>query len=174
MDSDLSLPAAGQAQDCVAGDAGYRALEGLVPLYAATHDPEVLALCKASAAYAFAWTYFYDIPAPKTHNGIARGGQCCCNHFPLIFVIGPEMGVEPLLQLAKLSGDPLYQQMAGEMTSYIANSQVASTRQALERRLAPCLRAERRQVLGTELRWVGRYRHVHRQRPGRHRGVAGT
>jgi hypothetical protein len=110
-------------QDCVAGNAGYRALEGLVPLYAATHDPDVLALCKASAAYAFAWTYFYDLPAPKTPNGIARGGQCCCNHFPLIFVIGPEMGVEPLLRLAELTGDPLYRRMAGEMTSYIANSQ---------------------------------------------------
>ena len=110
--------------DCVAGDAGFRALEGLVPLYAATHDPEVLALCKASAAYAFAWTYFYDIPTPKTHNGVARGGQCCCNHFPAIFVIGPEMGMEPLLSLAKVSGDPIYERMAGEMASYIGNSQV--------------------------------------------------
>ena len=63
--------------DCASGNAGYRTLEGLVPLYAATHDPEVLALCKASAAYAFASTCFYDLPTPKTHNGIARGGQCC-------------------------------------------------------------------------------------------------
>ena len=94
-----------------------------MPLYAATHDPEVLALCKASAAYAFASTYFYDLPTPKTHNGIARGGQCCCNQFPLIFIIGPDMGVEPLLELAKLSGDPIYRQMAGELTSYIGNSQ---------------------------------------------------
>jgi hypothetical protein len=110
--------------DCVAGDAGFRALEGLVPLYAATRDREVLALCKASAAYGFAWTYFYDIPAPKTLDGIARGGQCCCNHFPAIFVIGPEMAMEPLLSLAKLTGDPIYEQMAGEMASYIGNSQL--------------------------------------------------
>ena len=91
--------------ECFSGEAAYYVLEGLVPLYAETRDPEVLSLCKAAAAYGIAWTYFYDLPVPKTYVGISRGGQCCCNHYPVIFVIGPALGMDPLLALSKITGD---------------------------------------------------------------------
>lgn len=109
---------------CPDAEAPAHVLGGLVPLYEATRDPEVLAACKAAAAYSISWTYLYDVPVPKTHNGVARGGQCCCRCEPIIFVIGPGIAVEPLLAMSRLTADPLYERVALEMISYIGNSQI--------------------------------------------------
>ncbi len=107
----------------VDGEAAYYVLEGLVPLYAATRDPAVLALCRKAAAFALAWTYWYDLP--KAHNGVARGGQCCrMDDYPLLYPIGPAKGVEPLLALSRATGDPFYRQMAGEMATFLGHWQV--------------------------------------------------
>jgi len=105
-------------REFVDGEAAYYALEGLGPLYGATGDPEVLALCKRAAAFGFIWTYFFDVP--KAHNGIARGGQCCrMPDYPLVYVIGAAKAIEPLLSLAQLTGDSFYQRMAAEMIYFI-------------------------------------------------------
>jgi hypothetical protein len=109
---------------CPDVEATWYVLDGLIPLYEATRDPEVLAACKAAAAQGISWTYFYDVPIPMTHNGVARGGQLCCTCTPIIFVIGPGIAVEPLLALSKLTGDSFYRQMAAEMASYIGHSQI--------------------------------------------------
>ena len=107
----------------VDGEAAYYVLEGLVPLYAATRDPAVLALCRKAAAFGIAWTYFYDVP--KAHNGIARGGQCCrMDDFPLLYPIGPAKAMTPLLDLYALTGDPLFEQMAAETAAFIGNWQM--------------------------------------------------
>jgi hypothetical protein len=105
------------------GEAAYYALEGLVPLYAGTRDSEVLSLCKKAAAYGIAWTYFYDVP--QAHSGIARGGQCCrMDDYPLLYPIGPAMGMTPFLQLHALTGDALFEKMAGESAHFIGNWQM--------------------------------------------------
>jgi hypothetical protein len=105
------------------GEAAYYVLEGLVPLYAATHDTEVLSLCKKAAAFGIAWTYFYNLP--HAHNGIARGGQCCrMNDFPLLYPIGPAKGMGPFLELYRLTGDVLFEKMAEETAQFIGNWQM--------------------------------------------------
>lgn len=111
------------ANEFVDGEAAYYVLEGLVPLYAATRDAEVLALCRKAAAFGILWTYFYDLP--NAHNGIARGGQCCrMPDYPLLYPIGPAKAVEPLLALHAATGDVLFEQMASEMATFIGNYQM--------------------------------------------------
>ncbi|HND63001.1 MAG TPA: hypothetical protein PLB90_16100, partial [Opitutaceae bacterium] len=107
-------------REFVDGEAACYVLEGLVPLYRVTRDPAVLALCQKAAAFAFGWTYFYDLP--KAHRGIARGGQCCrMEDYPLLYPIGPAKAMEPVLTLAALTGDSLYDLMADEMAAFIGN-----------------------------------------------------
>ncbi|MBS0661749.1 MAG: hypothetical protein JSR48_00665 [Verrucomicrobia bacterium] len=107
-------------REFVDGEAACYVLEGLVPLYRATTDAAVLALCQKAAAFAFAWTYFYDLP--KAHRGIARGGQCCrMDDYPLLYPIGPAKAMEPVLALAAATRDPFYDQMADEMAAFIGN-----------------------------------------------------
>ena len=110
-------------REFVDGEASCYVLEGLVPLYAATRDPAVLALCRKAAAFAFAWTYFYDLP--HAHRGVARGGQCCrMDDYPLLYPIGPAKAMEPVLALARLTGDPLYATLAAEMAAFIGAWQI--------------------------------------------------
>jgi hypothetical protein len=105
------------------GEAAYYVLEGLVPLYDATRDPAILALCRKTAAFGIAWTYFYDVP--KAHNGIARGGQCCrMNDFPLLYPIGSAKSMGPLLELYVLTGDQLFKTVASEAAAFIGNWQM--------------------------------------------------
>jgi hypothetical protein len=105
------------------GEAAYYVLEGLVPLYGATRDPAVLALCRRAAAYGIAWTYFYDVP--RAHNGVARGGQCCrMDDFPLLYPIGTAKGMGPLLELYALTGDPLFERFAAEGAAFIGSWQM--------------------------------------------------
>lgn len=115
----------------VDGEAACYVLEGLVPLYAETGDPAVLALAQKAAAFAFAWTYFYDLP--HANRGVARGGQCCrMNDYPLLYPIGPAKAMEPVLALATVTGDPLYQTMADEMAAFIGNWQMEAPGQPWE------------------------------------------
>lgn len=110
-------------REYVDAEAACYALEGLVPLYAETRSPAVLALSRKAAAFAFAWTYFYDLP--RAHRGIARGGQCCrMEDYPLLYPIGPVKAMEPVLMLARLTGDPFYARMADEMAAFIGNWQI--------------------------------------------------
>jgi len=110
-------------KEFVDGEAACYVLEGLVPLYAATRDPAVLALCQKAAAFAFAWTYFYDLP--HANHGVARGGQCCrTDDYPLLYPIGPAKAMEPVLALADLTGDSFYRTMANEMASFIGHWQI--------------------------------------------------
>ena len=110
-------------REFVDGEAACYALEGLVPLYVATRSSEALALCQKAAAFAFAWTYFYDLP--HANLGIARGGQCCrMEDYPLLYPIGPAKAMEPILALARVTGDPLYSKMADEMAAFIGNWQM--------------------------------------------------
>jgi len=44
--------------------------------------------------------------------------------FPLIYPIGPAKAVEPLLRLARVTGDALYARMAGEMVGFIGQYQI--------------------------------------------------
>lgn len=105
------------------GEAAYYVLEGLVPLYAATRAPEILALCQKAAAFGIAWTYFFDVP--KANKGIARGGQCCrMPDFPLLYPIGPAKAMTPFLDLYDLTRDPLFEQMAAETAAFIGNWQM--------------------------------------------------
>lgn len=105
------------------GEAAYYVLEGLVPLYAATRDPEVLACCRMAAAFGICWTYFYNLP--KAHKGIARGGQCCrMGDFPLLYPIGPAKSMKPFLELYGLTGDPLYEKMAEEAAAFLSHGQM--------------------------------------------------
>ena len=107
----------------VDAEASCYALEGLVPLYVATRDPAHLALCHKAAAFAFAWSYFYDLP--HAHRGIARGGQCCrMKDYPLLYPIGPAKAMEPTLTLARVTGDAFYRKMADEMAAFIGNWQM--------------------------------------------------
>ena len=107
-------------REFVDGEAACYVLEGLVPLYVATRQPAVLALCQKAAAFAFAWTYFYDLP--HANQGVARGGQCCrMDDYPLLYPIGPAKAMEPVLALAAVTGDPLYRTMAAEMAAFIGN-----------------------------------------------------
>jgi hypothetical protein len=109
-------------QETTDGEGAYYVLEGLVPLYEMTRDPHVLALCRKAAAFGIAWTYFYDVP--NAHRGLARGGQCCrMPDYLLLYPIGPAKGVEPLVRLARASGDEFYKRMAGEMVAFISNYQ---------------------------------------------------
>ncbi|MBP6508510.1 MAG: hypothetical protein KA257_13180 [Opitutaceae bacterium] len=111
------------AKEFVDGEAACYVLEGLVPLYAATRSSAVLALCQKAAAFAIAWTYFYDLP--HANRGIARGGQCCrMDDFPLLYPIGSAKAMEPLLALAHLTGDGFYRQIADEMAAFIGHWQV--------------------------------------------------
>ncbi|MFI5358344.1 MAG: hypothetical protein ACHQ4G_13515, partial [Opitutales bacterium] len=110
-------------REYVDGEAACYVLEGLVPLYEATRSPTVLTLCQKAAGFAFAWTYFYDLP--HAHRGIARGGQCCrMADYPLLYPIGPAKAMEPVLVLARLTGDPLYARMADEMAAFLGNWQM--------------------------------------------------
>jgi rhamnogalacturonyl hydrolase YesR len=110
-------------KEFVDAEAACYALEGLVPLYAETRAPAVLALCQKAAAFAFAWTYFHDLP--HAHKGIARGGQCCrMDDYPLLYPIGPAKAMEPVLALARITGDPFYRKMADEMAAFIGNWQM--------------------------------------------------
>jgi len=111
----------------VDGEAAYYVLEGLVPLYSTTHNPEILALCKKAAAFGIAWTYFYDLPHAKM--GIARGGQCCRTDIPLLYPVGPAKGIGPFLELAKASGDLFFEQMAAETAAFISNWQIKASGQ---------------------------------------------
>lgn len=105
------------------GEAAYYVLEGLVPLYAATRDREVLACCRKAAAFGICWTYFYNLP--KAHNGISRGGQCCrMDDLPLLYPIGPAKSVKPFLDLHELTHDPLYEKMAEEAAAFLSRWQV--------------------------------------------------
>ena len=105
------------------GESAYYALEGLVPLYEATHDPQVLSLCQKATAFGLSWTYFYDLP--NAYRGVARGGQACrMPDFPLVYPIGPAKAVEPLLRLFRVTGDPFYRHMAREMVNFIASYQI--------------------------------------------------
>ncbi len=109
--------------DLMDGEAAYYALEGLAPLYEATRAPWVLALCQKAAAFGLCWTYFYDLP--NAYRGVARGGQACrMPDFPLLYPIGPAKAVEPLLRLARATGDTFYVRMAGEMASFIGHYQI--------------------------------------------------
>ncbi|MEI7832751.1 MAG: hypothetical protein WCJ56_06105 [bacterium] len=99
------------------------ALEGLTTLAIATRKTEVLALARKAAAFAFAWTYFYDVP--KAHNGIARGGQCCrMGDLPLLYPIAPAKMMTPLLGLHALTGDKFFLQMASEIAAFIGSWQM--------------------------------------------------
>ncbi len=105
------------------GEAAYYVLEGLVPLYAATRDSEVLACCRKAAAFGICWTYFYNLP--KAHEGIARGGQCCrMDDFPLLYPIGPAKSVKPLLELYEATGDRLFEKMAEEAAAFLSRWQM--------------------------------------------------
>jgi hypothetical protein len=109
------------AIECSDGEAGCYALEGLVPYYEATGDAAVGKLCRQAATWVIMWTYFYDLP--KAHEGIARGGQCCrMPDYPLVYPIGPAKAMQPFLTLHRLTGDPLYHQMADEMAYFIARN----------------------------------------------------
>ena len=110
-------------REFVDGEAACYALEGLVPLYVARRQPMVLALCQQAAAFAFAWTYFYDLP--HANKGVARGGQCCrMDDYPLLYPIGPAKAMEPVLALSVVTGDPLYRTMAAEMAAFIGHWQM--------------------------------------------------
>ena len=112
-----------QAAECTDGEAAWYALEGLEPLYAATGDADVLTSCRQATAFGLAWTYFYDLP--NAHRGVARGGQACrMNDFPLLYPIGPAKAIGPLLGLARATGDRFFEQMAGEMASFIGHWQI--------------------------------------------------
>lgn len=104
--------------EAVDGEAAYYVLEGLVPLYAQTRNPHILALCKKAVAFATAWTYFYNLP--YAHQGIARGGQCCRDDIPLLYPVGPAKGIGPLLELAQATGDRFYEKLAHEAGLFIA------------------------------------------------------
>ena len=107
-------------KEFVDAEAACYVLEGVVPLYVATHQPAVLALCQKAAAFAFAWTYFYDLP--HANKGVARGGQCCrMDDYPLLYPIGPAKAMEPVLALAAATGDPFYRTMAAEMAAFIGH-----------------------------------------------------
>lgn len=107
------------------GESAYYALEGLVPLYEATHDPQVLSLCQKAVAFGLSWTYFFDLP--NAYRGIARGGQACrMPDFPLLYPIGPAKAIEPLLRLSWATGDPFYRRMAREMVNFIASYQISA------------------------------------------------
>jgi hypothetical protein len=107
--------------ECSDSEAGCYALEGLVPYYEVTGDEAVGKLCRQAATWVIMWTYFYDLP--KAHEGIARGGQCCrMPDYPLLYGIGPDKAMKPFLALHRLTGDPLYLQMAGEMAYFIARN----------------------------------------------------
>jgi hypothetical protein len=109
--------------DLMDGEAAYYALEGLAPLYEATRAPWVLALCQKAVAFGLCWTYFYDLPG--AYRGVARGGQACrMPDFPLLYPIGPAKAVEPLLRLARATGDAFYARMAGEMAGFIGHYQI--------------------------------------------------
>ena len=110
-------------QEFTDGEAPYYVLEGLMPLYAATRDPEVLACCRKAAAFGICWTYFYNLP--KAHEGVARGGQCCrMDDLPLLYPIGPAKSVKPFLELYRLTGDPLYEKMAEEAAAFLSRWQM--------------------------------------------------
>ncbi len=113
--------------EAVDGEAAYYVLEGLVPLYGATHNPEILALCKKAAAFGIAWTYFNDLP--HAAMGIARGGQCCRTDIPLLYLIGPAKGIGPFLELARSSGDLFFEKMAAETAAFISNWQMNASGQ---------------------------------------------
>jgi hypothetical protein len=106
------------------GECAFYALEGFVELLRVSHHPLALRMCKKVAAYAISWIYFYNLP--RSYTAIARGGQVCrMPDFPLLFPGGTAKGVEPLLKLAKLTGDTLYSRMALEMLQFIASHQVS-------------------------------------------------
>lgn len=104
------------------GESAYYILEGLSHLYEAAPEPWILALCQKVAAFAFCWTYFFNVPT--AHHGITRGGQVCrMPDFPLVYPIGPSKAIDPLLRLSAASGDPFYKRMAQEMINFIASYQ---------------------------------------------------
>jgi len=114
---------AAPAAEFVDGEAAYYVLEGLVPLYDASRDAGVLALCRKAAAFGIAWTYVYDLP--WAHRGVARGGQCCrMPDYPLLYPIGPAKAMGPLLDLHRLTGDGLFVALATEAASFLGNWQV--------------------------------------------------
>lgn len=98
-------------------------LQGLVTLYRATHDPELLRLCERTAAVSACWTYFFDVP--HGYRGVTRGGQCCrMPDYPLVFPGGTAKAVRPLLDLHEETGDPYYRLIAGETVAMLAAYQV--------------------------------------------------
>lgn len=104
------------------GESAYYILEGLSHLYDAAPQAWILGLCQKVAAFAFAWTYFFNVPT--AHQGITRGGQVCrMPDFPLIYPIGPSKAIDPLLRLHTATGDPFYKRMASEMVNFIASYQ---------------------------------------------------
>jgi hypothetical protein len=93
-------------------------LQGLVPLYLATRDPELLRLCERTAAVSLCWTYFFDVP--NGYRGVTRGGQCCrMPDYPLVFPGGTAKAVGPLLALHEATGDAHYRLWAGELVALL-------------------------------------------------------
>jgi hypothetical protein len=104
------------------GESAYYILEGLSRLYEAAPQAWILELCQKVAAFAFCWTYFYNVPT--AHDGITRGGQVCrMPDFPLVYPIGPAKAIDPLLRLHTATGDAFYKRMAQEMIHFIASYQ---------------------------------------------------
>jgi hypothetical protein len=104
------------------GESAYYILEGLSQLYQVAPEPWILTLCQKVAAFAFCWTYFFNVPT--AHRGITRGGQVCrMPDFPLVYPIGPSKAIDPLLRLSAATGDPFYERMASEMIHFIASYQ---------------------------------------------------
>ncbi len=94
-------------------------LQGLVPLYLATREEELLRLCERAAAVSACWTYFYDLP--NGYRGVTRGGQCCrMPDYPLVFPGGAAKAVGPLLALHAATGDEHYLRIAAETTAFLA------------------------------------------------------
>ncbi|CAB4871804.1 MAG: hypothetical protein F2786_05195 [Actinobacteria bacterium] len=100
------------------GESAAYVLEGLVPLFEATGDPEILRLCEAATAVASWWTYTYDLTT--AYRGRTRGGQTCrMPDYPLAFAGGTAKHVKPFLDLYRLTNREIYRTMAREMTAFI-------------------------------------------------------
>jgi len=105
------------------GENAFYALEGLVELYSATGDHDVLRLCKQAAGFAISWMYFYDLP--KAYRGLARGGLTCrMPDYPLLFPGGGAKGVASLVYLSEITGDLFYTRIAHELIDFVAAYQI--------------------------------------------------
>ena len=158
---------------CKDVEAPFYVLDGLVPLYEETRDPEVLAACKAAAAFAISWTYFYDVPIPMTHNGVARGGQICCTCYSDHLRDWPRRCGRASVGHVQAHRRSVVQANGGGnglLHRPLAN-QCAG--QAVARRSDPCLLNVLRQVSWPGQGGTGGHRHGYRRQPGRARGLVG-